>query len=267
MSQWSAQPFFPPSMCFFSVKWKKAAASLQSKPKSQIFVFYWDAVEVCRSSSQPKARLRKQSSPQRTRKVRSIFLVQYYLWGQECVHEFVWRLSEGKSLKLLCLWDSSMMSPQDGKRVVLPHLLLDLLVSVIQGNLFSALPHDGFCVAVAAKQGESWLLKQAHKGFCSEKSKAAISASPDSCLFCRGCHRQPTHPFVSPLELALNKEALWTYLPRSQSFLQHNEEILLCGHHTAHKISSSYQSLFSPFLKIKKIKKTNPQPQTKQKRS
>lgn len=95
------------------------------------------------------------------------------------------------------------------ERFLVPHLLLDLLVSVTQGNLFSALPHDGFYVAVAAKQGGSWLLKQAHKGFCSEKNKAAISASPDSCLFSnRGCHRQPTHPLVSPLELALNKEAL-----------------------------------------------------------
>lgn len=92
---------------------------------------------------------------------------------------------------------------------LVPCLLLDLLVSVIQGNLFSALLHDGFCVAVAAKQGESWLLKQAHKGFCSAKNKATISASPDSCLFSqRGCHHQPTHPFVSLLELVLNKEAL-----------------------------------------------------------
>lgn len=52
---------------------------------------------------------------------------------------------------------------------LVPHLLLGLLVSVMRGNPFSALPHDGSCVAVAAKQGESWLLKQAHEGFCSEK--------------------------------------------------------------------------------------------------
>lgn len=137
---------------------------------------------------------------------------------------------------------------------LVPCLLLDLLVSVIQGNLFSALLHDGFCVAVAAKQGESWLLKQAHKGFCSAKNKATISASPDSCLFSkRGCHHQPTHPFVSLLELVLNKEALWTYLPGSQSSLQHNEEILLCGHHSGHKISSSYQ-----FLSLKNSKNPTP---------
>lgn len=51
------------------------------------------------------------------------------------------------------------------------HLLLGLLVSEMQENLFSALPRDGSCVAVAAKQGESWLPKQAHEGFCSEKSR------------------------------------------------------------------------------------------------
>lgn len=187
------------------------------------------------------------------------FLSSIICGSQESVCVFVWGLSEGKSFKLCFVsetrvwWVHKMVK----EWFLVPHLLLDLLVSVIQGNLFSALPHDGFCVAVAAKQGESWLLKPSHKGFCSERNKAAISASPDSCLFSqRGCHRQPTHPFVSPLELALNKEALWTYLPGSQSSLQHNEEILLCGHHTAHKISSSYHSLF--------FKTTEKKSQTKQ---
>lgn len=172
-----------------------------------------------------------------------------------CVHVFVLRLSEGKSL-ILCFvsetrvwWVHKIVE----EWCLVPHLLLDLLVSVIQGNLFSALPHDGFCVAVAAKQGESWLLIQAHKGFCSAENKAAISASPDSCLFSqRGCHRQPTHPFVSLLELALNR-GIVNVLARQSVFLQHNEEILLCGHHSGHKISSSYQ-----FLCLKNSKKPTP---------
>lgn len=42
-------------------------------------------------------------------------------------------------------------------------LLLGLLVPVMQGNPSSALPHDGSRVAVAAKQGESWLPKQARE--------------------------------------------------------------------------------------------------------
>lgn len=138
---------------------------------------------------------------------------------------------------------------------LVPHLLLDLLVSVIQGNLFSALPHDGFCVAVAAKQGESWLLKQSHKGFCSERSKAAISASPDSCLFSKEV------VILSPLT------RLWALLSwlRIKRHCEHicqgvslpfsNEEILLCGLHTAHKISSSHQSLF-----LKKQQKNTPPP-------
>lgn len=95
------------------------------------------------------------------------------------------------SLRLECDESKKMVKEQ----FWVPHLLLDLLVSVTQGNLFSALPHDGSCVAVAAKQGESCLLKQAHKGFCSEKNKAAISASPDSCPFSqRGSMVSPLTP-------------------------------------------------------------------------
>lgn len=164
MSQWSAQPFFLLHCVFFSVKWKEAAASLQSKPKSQYQALFssemlWRLIDL-RVSLRPgweNSHLLKEQEKS------GVFVLSSIICGARSVCACICLKTEwGEGPRVW--WVHKMVK----ERFLVPHLLLDLLVSVIQGNLFSALPHDGFCVAVAAKQGESWLLKQAHKGFCNE---------------------------------------------------------------------------------------------------
>lgn len=70
----------------------------------------------------------------------------------------------------LSLWDLIVVNLQGGGRVVLGSLSAagSLGFSNARNSVFST-PTSWFLCAVAAKQGENQLPKQAHEGFCSEK--------------------------------------------------------------------------------------------------
>lgn len=171
---------------FCKVKRGSSIFAKQAQIPITVFVFHWGAVQVCRSSSQSKAGLRKQSISSKNKISQEYFYYLVLSMGTGmCMHVSVLRLSEGKSPKLCFVsqtrvcWVHKMVK----EWFLFSRLLLDLLVSVIQGNCFQ---HSHMMVCVLVRQQSRVRVGFSNKhtrGFCSEKNKAAISASPDSCLF------------------------------------------------------------------------------------
>lgn len=113
MSQWSAQPFFLLHCGLFSVQWKEAAASLQSKPKSQYQALFstemlWRFVDF-RVSLRPgweNSHLLKEQEKS------GVFLLSSIICGGRSVCKYVCLKTEWGEMPqiVLCLWDSSVMS-------------------------------------------------------------------------------------------------------------------------------------------------------------